>query len=126
MTHPIDSVSVSHLPRPRRQLTVPLAAGLGLSLILGAGVAGAGEHAASKKDVLHIYSTQTSFSYTTAAGQTVSQPPDNSNPGDVIQFTDNDFTGNVKHHTKHYTGTDHGVCIFTTANNANCYVQMAI
>jgi hypothetical protein len=120
---------------PRQQLRVKrsgplvaaaLAAALGTSLILGAGISGAAPVGSSKGGVLRFYSKQVSFTYTTAGGKQLTNPPNTATPGDVVQFTDLDYVGNHSHHAKSWTISDHGLCIFITPSEGNCYVQVAV
>jgi hypothetical protein len=108
------------------RLTASLVVALGGTLAFGAGISGAASAGSAKPGVLHFYSVQNSFSYVNAAGQQAQSPPDNSSPGDMIQFTDLDYVGTHKHHAKDWTSSDHGMCIFINANAANCYIQLAV
>jgi hypothetical protein len=95
-----------------------------LALALGVRAADAAP-ASSKGGVVHFYSTDDKFTYS-RAGQLLASPPENSEAGDVIQFTDLDYVGNHKHHAKSWTATDHGVCVFSSAAAASCFIQVAM
>jgi hypothetical protein len=103
-----------------------LAAALGTSLTLGAGISGAAQAGPYKGGVLHFFSKQATFTYTTAAGTQLQSPPNTSGAGDVIQFTDFDYVGNHKHHAKDWTTTDHADCVFSSPTAATCYIQVSI
>ena len=117
---------MSFLPPTKKiLLAAGLTATLGAGLGLGAGSAGAAQVGSAKSAVLHFYAGDDHFTYS-RAGALLATPPENSEAGDVIQFTDLGYVGNHKHHAKAWTATDHGVCIFSSPTAASCFIQVAI
>jgi hypothetical protein len=126
----------SKKPRPRWAATLAatlagtLFAGLGLVGAVGAGpagasVAGAAKAGSSGRGEMHFYSADDQFTYA-RAGRLLATPPESSEAGDVIQFTDLDYVGHHEQHAKVWTATDHGVCVFSSATAASCFIQFAI
>jgi hypothetical protein len=105
---------------------------LALAVLAGAAVpalAGdAARHAQRKATpVLHFYSVTSSFTYTTAAGKVLAQPPSQPAAGDRLELTDVDYKGNHVHHAKRWTVSDHTLCIFGADGGApTCDGQAAI
>jgi hypothetical protein len=118
-----------HVPRAARRL-----AGIGaltLAALAAAAVpalAGDGaKHAHKTTLVLHFYSVTSSFTYTTAAGKVLAQPPAQPAAGDRLELTDVDYKGSHAHHAKRWTVSDHTICIFGADGGApTCDGQAAI
>ena len=121
MTQPLNP----YHRRPRIRATVPLAllAGALLALAVGASAASA------KAVTLHLFSRETSSTFTDAQGHPVppSTPPA---VGDTFDNTGVDYVGNYKHHAAKPTGSDHLRCTITSISSTGpmvlCSGQIAI
>ncbi|HEY3612975.1 MAG TPA: hypothetical protein VGK92_04685 [Gaiellales bacterium] len=119
-----------HAPRAARRLAGSGA--LTLAVLATAAVpalAGATATHAQRRTtlVLRFYSVTTSFTYTTAAGKVLAQPPDHPAAGDRLELTDVDYKGSHAHHAKRWTASDHTLCSFGAGGGApTCDGQAAI
>jgi hypothetical protein len=95
---------------------------------LARGSAKPSQRHAGKTVVFRFYSVTASFTYTTAAGKVLAQPPKTPAAGDRLDITDLDYKGDHTHHAKRWTVSDHTQCVFgaTPGDAPTCYGQAAI
>jgi hypothetical protein len=89
---------------------------------LFAGVAGA------KTQTLHFYQVSGPTQFYNASGDPINLNPPATLPtaGDSFDETDLDYAGTAKHHSSHWTASDHLTCTFTNADTGRCDSQIAI
>jgi hypothetical protein len=104
----------------RRTLPFQVGAAL-LALALGATAASA------KTVTLHYFSKQTSSTFVTPQGKSISGPPA---AGDINDITGIDYVGDHQHHAKASTASEHLRCTITgftgAGGTATCDGQIAI
>ncbi len=80
--------------------------------------------ASAKTITLHYYSKQARSTFTDAAGHPI--PGRNPKAGDVFDQFNLDYAGNLKHHAKRWTASNHLRCVFNTPSRVTCDGQFAI
>jgi hypothetical protein len=108
----------------RQGVAIAAAAAIGIGVTMSAGVSGAST--ASHSQTIHLFSKAESFTYTTAAGKVVKQPPAKPHVGDYVEATNQDYVGSATDHAKNWTDTDHEMCVFTSSHGGTCYGEIAI
>ncbi len=111
----------------RRRILAASAAVLGLALAVG--VCSGSASASNSGQTLHFFETSTTSTWTNASGQQIPGGPSQSNPpspGDQNELTHLDFVGNHTHHAKHWTASDHVLCVINSQGNAVCQAQLAL
>ena len=84
--------------------------------------------ASAKSETLHFYQVSGPTQFYNAAGHPINLNPPATlpSPGDSFDETDLDYTGTAKHHSAHWTASDHLTCTFTNADTGTCNSQIAI
>lgn len=108
--------------RHRRLLAAAVSAVLASGGVF-AGLAGA------KSETLHFYQVQVGpTQFYNASGHRINLSPPATLPkaGDSFDETHLDYAGTAKHHSAHWTASDHFTCTFTSADAGTCDSQIAI
>jgi hypothetical protein len=81
--------------------------------------------ASAKTITLHFFSKQVYSAFTGPTGQPL---PGNAQPtvGDRIEFANDEYVGNHKHHAKRPTASVHVDCTVTSSTGATCDGQLAL
>jgi hypothetical protein len=102
---------------------------VGVALGVGIGAWGGSASASNSGQTLHFFETSTTSTWTNASGQPIPGGPSQSNPpspGDQNELTHLEFVGNHTHHAKHWTASDHVLCVINSQGNAVCQAQLAL
>lgn len=116
-TLPLQAVASRH----RRLLAAAVTAGLAFGGLF-AGAAGA------KGGTLRFYQVGGPTQFYNASGKpiNVNPPATLPKPGDSFDETDLDYAGTAKHHSAHWTASDHLTCTFQSSGGGKCDFQIAI
>jgi hypothetical protein len=115
-------LSVSPMIKPRFLHTIPAA----VALIGAVALTATSVDAASRTQILHFFSKDTSFVYHNANGSIAPMPPNNPKSGDYFDSTANNYVGSHRHHAKHWTSSQHLHCAFGPGGPPTCQSQVAI
>jgi hypothetical protein len=84
-------------------------------------------HAAGRTETIRAFSKTVSITVTKPDGTVITQPPfDGPAAGDVLDVFDLVFRGDHTRHSKHWIGTDHVQCVFSTAPEPDCVSHVAL
>jgi hypothetical protein len=110
--------------RYRRALAAAAAATAAV-LAFGGLFAGA---AGAKSETLRFYQVGGPTQFYNASGHPINLNPPATLPksGDRFDETDLDYAGTARHHSSHWTASDHFTCTFINADTGECDYQIAI
>lgn len=109
-------------PRRRRR---GLGAAVATALAFGGLFAGL---ASARSETLRFYQVGGPTQFYNASGHPINLNPPVTLPksGDSFDETDLDYAGTARHHSSHWTASDHLTCTFTNADTGKCDFQIAI